>query len=190
MRRWSEIRLRGKFILCAGGFYMPFANITQPEIINIDETLRLRAYDGNYSVAFSWYQDDVVRKFSEGITDPAKRLDLDWVALKLNSLAKSGELYFIEVFEGETYLPIGDVTLQENNPPIEIGVAKYRGVGIGTKVMQTLVKRAKEIGIKKIYNTGCYEDNFASQKMLEKAGFILVEHDKTKRRKVFEIDLT
>ena len=169
---------------------MPFANIIQPQIINIDKTLRLRAYDGNYAVAFSWYQDDVVRKFSEGITDPSERLDLDWVALKLNSLNKSGELYFIEVLENDVYIAIGDVSLQENNLPMEIGVEKYRGIGIGTKVMQTLVKRAKEIGTKKIYNVGCYEDNFASQKMLEKSGFILVNHDKEKRRKVFEIDLT
>ena len=168
---------------------MPFLNITQPKIINIDETLRLRAYDGDHTIAYTWYQDDVVRKFSEGITDPNIRLDEDWVALKLNSLSKSGELYFIEVLEENAYIPIGDVTLQENNPPIEIGVAKYRGIGIGTKVMQCLVKRAKEIGIKKIYNTGCYEDNFASQKMLENAGFVLVEHDKEKRRKVYEIEL-
>jgi RimJ/RimL family protein N-acetyltransferase len=169
---------------------MPFKNINQPEIIDIDDSLRLRAYDGNYLIAFAWYQDDVVRKFSEGITDPAERLDENWVALKLNSLNKDGELYFIEVLEGSVYIPIGDVTLQENNPPIEIGIARYRGIGIGTKVMKTLIKRAREIGIKKIYNTGCYEDNFAAQKMFEKTGFTLVAHDKEKRRKVFEIDLT
>ena len=169
---------------------MPFANIAQPETINIDETLRLRAYDGDFAVAFPWYQDEAVRKFSEGITDPDKRLDLEYVALKINSLNESGELYFIEVLEGDSYMPIGDITLQENNPPIEIGVAKYRGIGIGTKAMQALVKRAKEIGIKKIYNAGCYEDNFASRKMFEKSGFTLVSHDKEKRRIVFEIDLT
>jgi len=169
---------------------MPFNDITQPEIILIDDTLRLRAYDGNSSVAYEWYQDDVVRKFSEGITDPNIRLESEWVAKKLNALNKSGELYFIEVYENGEFIPIGDVTLQENNPPIEIGVARYRGVGIGTKVMTALVKRAREIGMKKIYNTGCYEDNTASQKMLENAGFVLVNHDKEKRRKVFEIDLT
>lgn len=169
---------------------MPFRNINQPEFINIDDSLRLRAYDGNYSVAYGWYQDDIVRKFSEGITDPNKRLNMRWVAKKLNALNGSGELYFIEIFENGKFIPIGDVTLQENNPPIEIGLAKYRGVGIGTKVMKILVKRAKEIGIHKIYNTGCYEDNIASQKMLENAGFTLVHHDKEKRRKVYEVVLT
>ena len=169
---------------------MPFNDITQPEIIMIDDTLRLRAYDGNSSIAYEWYQDDVVRKFSEGITDPNIRLESEWVAKKLNALNKSGELYFIEINENGEFIPIGDVTLQANNPPIEIGVARYRGVGIGTKVMTALVKRAREIGMKKIYNTGCCEDNTASQKMLENAGFVLVNHDKEKRRKVFEIDLT
>ena len=161
----------------------------QPEIIEIDETLRLRAYDGNYEIAYEWYQDDIVRKFSEGITDPTVRLEMEWVSKKLNSLSRDGELYFIEVYENDKYVPIGDVTLLENNPPIEIGVKKYRGIGIGTKVMIALVKRAKEIGITKIYNVGCYEDNFASQKMLEKAGFVFNSHDKEKRRKVYEIDL-
>ena len=169
---------------------MPFRNIAQPEIINIDSSLRLRAYDGNFSIAYEWYQDDTVRKFSEGITDPDKRLDMNWVAKKLNALNNNGELYFIEVIENENFIPIGDVTLQENNPPIEIGVAKYRGIGIGTKVMKALITRAKEVGIKKIYNAGCYEDNTASQKMFENAGFVLVFHDKEKRRKVFKIDLT
>ena len=168
---------------------MPFDNICQPNIITIDETLRLRAYDGNSSIAYEWYQDDIIRKFSEGITDPNIRLESEWVAKKLNALNKSGELYFIEVCEKGEFIPVGDVTMQENNPPIEIGIAKYRGIGIGTKVMTAIVKRAKEIGMKKIYNTGCYEDNIASQKMLENAGFVLVNHDKEKRRKVYEIDL-
>lgn len=169
---------------------MPFQGIDQPAIIEIDDGLRLRAYDGNHHVAFPWYQDDVVRRFSEGITDPAKRLDENWVAKKLNALSSSGELYFIEVREEGGFVPIGDVTLQENNPPIEIGVARYRGVGIGTKVMKAIVERARQIGIEKIYNTGCYEDNHASQRMLEKAGFVLVQHNREKRRKVFEIRLT
>ena len=169
---------------------MPLANIKQPDFIGIGDDLRLKAYDGNFSIAFAWYQDDVVRKFSEGITDPTIRLGLSWVEKKFSALHNSGELYFIEVCENGKFIAIGDVTLQENNPPIEIGIAQYRGRGIGTRVMKALANRAKEIGFKKIYNTGCYENNFASQKMLENAGFILVNHDKEKQRKVFELDLT
>ena len=43
---------------------MPFQGIEQPNIIQIDNQLRLRKYDGNYQQAYAWYQDDVVRKFS------------------------------------------------------------------------------------------------------------------------------
>jgi len=169
---------------------MPFDYVAQPEIIDIDSSLRLRSYDGNYTAAYEWYQDDTVRKFSEGIVDPDKRLDMNYVAKKLNALNSGGELYFIEIKENGEFIPIGDVTLQENNPPVEIGAAKYRGIGIGTKVMKTIIKRAKEIGICRIYNVGCYEDNIASQTMFENAGFTFVNHDKEKRRKVYEIDLT
>ena len=37
---------------------MPIPNIHQPQILNIDETLRLRKFDGHYEFAFSWYQDE------------------------------------------------------------------------------------------------------------------------------------
>ena len=153
---------------------MPFQNIQQKEYIVIDETLRLRRYDGNYEVAIPWYQDELVRRFSEGLVDENIRLDANYVSRKLNGLNLAGEEYFIEVFEDGEFVPIGDVTLKENDPPIEIGVPEYRDKGIGKKVMLALVNRAREIGIKKIFNTGCYEDNFASQKMLEAAGFVLL----------------
>ena len=168
---------------------MPLPKIRQPEIIEINSSLRLRAYDGNYMVALPWYQDELVRRFSEGVTDENKILYENYVKRKLDGPITNGEEYFIEVFENGKFVPIGDVTLKEDDPPIEIGVPRYRGIGIGTKVMKAFVLRAKEIGIKKIYNTGCYEDNIASQKMLEAVGFILVEHDLEERRKVYEICL-
>jgi GNAT superfamily N-acetyltransferase len=130
---------------------MPFQNIQQPDFIEINETLRLRKYDGNYVIAIPWYQDELVRSFSEGIVDKSKRLDANYVSRKLSGLNLVGEEYFIEVLENGEFVPIGDVTLKEDDPPIEIGVPKYRGKGIGTKVMQALVCRAREIGIKKIY---------------------------------------
>ena len=122
--------------------------------------------------------------------DESKKLDENYVKRKFDWLNTVGEEYFIEVLENGQFVPIGDVTLKEDNPPIEIGVPKYRGVGIGKKVMQVLVNRAKNIGIRKIYNTGCYEDNYAAQKMLEAVGFVLVEHNQQEKRKVFEIYLS
>jgi RimJ/RimL family protein N-acetyltransferase len=168
---------------------MPLRNIKQPEIIEIDSSLRLRAYDGNYKIAVPWYQDDTVRFFSEGVTDETEILDENYVKRKLYRLNTIGEAYFIEVLKNGQFVPIGDVTLKEVNPPIEIGIPEYRGIGIGKKVMQALVNRAKNIGMKKIYDTGCHEENYACQKMLEAVGFVLVEHNHDENRKIYEIEL-
>jgi hypothetical protein len=51
---------------------MVYKDFKQPNIIDIDDNIRLRAYDGNYKQAVSWYQDPVVYYNSEGITDISK----------------------------------------------------------------------------------------------------------------------
>jgi len=114
---------------------MALAGIAQPRIISIDATLRLRAYDGDYRKAVAWYRDPVVYRNSEGITDVSRIPDEDYVRRMYEFLSESGELYFIEVLEAGEFIPIGDVTLKEENPAIAIGVPEYRGVGIGRKVM-------------------------------------------------------
>lgn len=39
---------------------MPITGIEQPEILQIDENLRLRKFDGKYDFALEWYQDEEV----------------------------------------------------------------------------------------------------------------------------------
>ena len=168
---------------------MPLEGIEQPAYLYVDEGLRLRAYDGDYALALPWYEDERVRRDSEGVTDGDRRLGSDYVRRKYETLSASGELYLIEVLEDGRFVPVGDVTLKEENPPIVIGVARYRGRGIGSQVMRRLVARARSIGFQRIANVGAREWNIASQKMLENAGFTLVEHDRAKGRKVYEIDL-
>ncbi len=63
------------------------------------------------------------------------------------------------------------MTLKEENPPIAIGVAKYRGVGIGRRVMLAIIARARELGIKRFHNTRIYDYNIASRKLVESLGF-------------------
>ena len=156
---------------------MPINGIAQPEIINIDETLHLRAYDGNYLTGLPWYENEVVYYNSEGITDKSKIPDAKWVERMYTAFNNSGksEMYFIEVKENGIFIPIGDVALQEQNPPIVIGVDQYRGIGIGKKVMSAIIQRAKKIGIKRFYNTSIYEYNIASQKLYESLGFVCVD---------------
>lgn len=151
---------------------MPLPGINQPEIIIIGENLRLRKYDGKYIIALPWYQDPVVYHNSEGITDESEVPDEDYVRRMYDWLNKNGELYFIEIKENDFYIPIGDVTLKPENPPIAIGVTKYRGVGIGRRVMSALIDRAREINIPKFSKVQVFDYNITSQKMFEALGFI------------------
>lgn len=166
---------------------MAYKDFVQPQIINIDNELRLRAYDGNYMQAVPWYQDEVVYYNSEGITDISKIPDENYVKRMYEYLNNNGELYFIEVLENGQFIPIGDVTLKEQNLPIAIGVAKYRGRGIGTRVMKAIINRAKEVGIKKFYGTIVYDYNIASIRMHESLGYKCVEIKG--KEKIYELEL-
>lgn len=166
---------------------MAYKDFIQPQIINIDNEVRLRAYDGSYKQAIPWYQDEFVYYNSEGITDTSKIPDESYVKRMYEYLYNNGELYFIEVFENGEYIPIGDVTIKEQNPPIAIGAAKYRGMGIGTKVMKTIIKRGKEIGITKFHGTTIYDYNIASQRMHESLGYKCVEVRGKER--IYELEL-
>jgi len=152
---------------------MPFNGVIQPHIINIDDNLRLRAYDGDYLAALPWYQNPVVYYNSEGITDITKIPDAGYVKRMYDFFQNNGEseLYFIEVKKNDTFVPIGDVVVQEVNPPIVIGVGEYRGCGIGKKVLGAMINRAREIGIKRFHNTMIYDYNVASQRLYESMGF-------------------
>lgn len=166
---------------------MPYKDLVQPEIIMIQDDLRLRKYDGNYKIAVPWYQDKVVYYNSEGITDESKIPDADYVKGMYDYLVKNGECYFIEVLEDQKFVPIGDVTLKEQNPPIVIGAAKYRGIGIGKKVMTAIINRARELGIKKFYGSTVYDYNIVSQKMHESLGYKCV--GKEGNEKIYELEL-
>lgn len=159
----------------------------QPGIITIDDYLRLRAYDGNFKVALPWYQDPLVYYNSEGIDDPCNVPDENYVRRMYEYLDKHGELYLIEVLENGRFVPIGDVTLKEENLPIVIGVERYRGIGIGKRVMKAILRRAQELGIKKIYGSAVYEHNIISHKLHESLGYNCVK--KSDGARLYELDL-
>ena len=150
---------------------MAWNNVKQPEVIVITETLRLRKYDGNYEQFLPGYQDPVVYQNSEGIFDDSKKPDLEYVQRMCSYLSGVGEMYYIEVEENGVFVPVGDVTLKPENPPIALWRDCYRGKGIGYAVMQTVITRLKELGCGKITGTTVYKWNIASQKLHEKLGF-------------------
>ena len=156
---------------------MALKEFAQPEIIDISDSLRLRKYDGYYEVFLPGYQNPVVYQNSEGIFDESRIPNLDYVKGMCAYLAKVGELYYIEAKENGTYVPIGDVTVKDENPPIAIWVDTYRGKGIGKLVMQTVIARLKELRFAKITGSTVYQWNTASQKLHESLGFHRVSED-------------
>lgn len=156
---------------------MPFNNILQPEIININEKKHLRKYDGNYEQALIGYQNPYVYQNSEGIFNDDEKPDLNYVKGMFEWLNNNGELYFIEFWERDAFYTIGDVTIKDVNPPIAIWYEKYRGIGIGTLVMKVVIERLKTLGFTKITGSTVYKWNKVSQKMHEKLGFECVKED-------------
>lgn len=150
---------------------MPIPGVSQPEIIQLTGTYRLRRYDGRYELALPGYRDPVVYENSEGIFDENRIPDLDYVRGMCEYLDKAGELYFIEALEGGGYVPIGDVTVKDENPPVAIWRGEYRGKGLGTIVMRAVIDRLRELGYGKIRNSTVYKWNEGSLKMHLKLGF-------------------
>jgi len=147
---------------------MPIEGIRQPAIIQIDEALRLRKYDGNHAFAFSWYQDPEVVYLVDGVREPYDRAKLDRMYHYLDT---HGELYFIERLCHGEYMPIGDVTFSKEDLPIVIGENQCRGQGIGKKVIHALIDRARTLGYDKLTVQDIYDYNTASRKMFESLGF-------------------
>lgn len=166
---------------------MPIPGIEQPETIQLSDTYRLRRYDGRYELALLGYRDPVVYENSDGIFDEEKIPDLNYVRGMCEYLDKAGELYFIEALEEGGYVPIGDVTVKEENPPIAIWRGEYRGRGLGTLVMTAVIDRLRELGYKRVRGSTVYKWNESSLKMHRKLGFRVVRE--TEREYYLDLEL-
>ena len=153
---------------------VPLANTVQPEVIPIEQGLRLKKFDGSFEKMLAGYRDPVVYRNSEGIFEEDKIPGYDYIRGMCKYLESAGEFYFIQVFENDGYISIGDVTVKSENPPIAIWQAKYRGIGIGSKVMKALIGRLSGLGCEKITGTSIFKWNVASQRMHESLGFCRV----------------
>lgn len=166
---------------------MPLDGIKQPEIITLSDVFRLRKYDGRFEVFLPGYRDPVVYQNSEGIFDEEKKPNLAYVRGMCNFLDSVGELYYIEAREEGGFVPIGDVTIKRENPPIAIWRGEYRGRGLGTLVMRAVIERMRALGYDRIVGSTVYKWNTASQKLHEKLGFRRV--GETERDYIYELEL-
>ena len=164
---------------------MPITNVKQPEILQIQDGLRLRKFDDQFQFAFDWYQDPETVWLVDGVKRP---YSLETLGNMYHYLDKHGELYFIEVLEGDDWKPIGDVTFWQEDMPIVIGEPAYRGRGIGRKVVAALVERGKQLGYPRLYVHEIYGYNIGSRKCFESQGFREYEKTENGSRFVIEFD--
>ncbi|HFI0296900.1 TPA: GNAT family N-acetyltransferase [Streptococcus suis] len=154
---------------------MAITGIEQADILEIDKQVRLRRYDGQHDFAFEWHQDLELVWLVDGNKEP---YTLDRLNRMYGYLATNGECYFIEILENGQFIPIGDVTLFADDFAIAIGDRQYWNKGIGTKVLQRMVERARELGFVEILVEEIYDWNLGSRKLFEKCGFEIVEKTK------------
>lgn len=147
---------------------MPIAGVEQPELIQVDETVRLRRFDGEFMFALDWYQDRETLLLVDGDETPYTPERLERMYRYLD---EHGELYFIEVLEGERYRPIGDVTFWQDDMPIVIGEPEYRGKKIGRKIVAALIERGRTLGYGELRVREIYDYNTGSRRCFENCGF-------------------
>ncbi len=163
---------------------MPIQGIEQPEMIQVDETIRLRKYDGVHDFALEWYQDPEMIWMIDGVRTP---YDADKLGRMYRYLNEQGELYWIEALENGSYHPIGDVTFWQEDMPIVIGEPAYRGKGIGRKVVSALIQRGRDLGYDRLYVDQIYHYNAASRRGFQSVGF--VPYQDTEKGTSFVLDL-
>ena len=163
---------------------MAIQGIDQPAVFQIDESLRLRKYDGVYDFALAWYQDDEMVYLVDGKRDPYTMPRLKGMYEYLND---AGELYFIEALVNDTYKPIGDVTFWQEDMPIVIGDPNCRGKGIGRRVILALIQRGKILGYDHLEVGDIYDWNEGSRRCFESFGF--TPYEKTEKGHSYRMSL-
>ena len=163
---------------------MAIQGIEQPEIIQIEDNLRLRKYDGVHDFALAWYQDEETVWIVDGNRNP---YTMERLGGMYRYLDNTGELYFIEICKNNTYKPIGDVTFWQEDMPIVIGEPAYRGKGIGRKVISALIERGRYLGYDHLAVGEIYDWNEGSRRCFESVGF--VPYEKTERGSAYRLSL-
>lgn len=155
---------------------MAIEGVNQPQMLEVDDQLRLRRYDGQHDFAFDWHQDLELVWLIDGDKEV---YSADLLHRMYEYLSTNGECYFIEIVENGQFLPIGDVTLFTDDFAIAIGDKRYWKKGIGTKVLHRMIERAKELDFMEILVEEIYDWNTGSRKLFEKCGFEAVEKTKS-----------
>lgn len=148
---------------------MSIEGIIQPDILEINEKIRLKSYRGEYKFALHWYQDKRNIQLIDG--PDASIYDEERIEKMYSYLNSIGELYIIELKEADEFKPIGDVTFCKDTLPIVIGDISYRQKGIGKLVISRLINRARELDFDELNIKEIYNYNLGSKKLFTSLGF-------------------
>jgi RimJ/RimL family protein N-acetyltransferase len=143
-------------------------------ILQRDPGLRLRSVrlPEDVSIALPWYADPEVMDLSESTREP---YDEAVVKGMYSYLLGRGEAYIIEVRdEARGWMPVGDVALTPQSVPIVIGVPEHRNRGLGRRVLELVIARARELGWRVLRTKGIWTRNTRSRRLFEAVGFKLV----------------
>lgn len=158
---------------------MPITGITQPDLIPIEEDLRLRKFDNSFAFALEWYLDPETVMLVDGVNEP---YDMDKLTRMYTYLDAHGELYWIEVRRAGRFTPVGDVTFSRDDLPIVIGERSLRGQGIGRKVVAALICRGRALGYPTLRVNEIYHNNIGSRRLFEGLGFRSFENTEKGQR--------
>ena len=141
------------------------------KIIQIDDSLRLVPYflADHRDVALTWYQDVDLVELVDGVRIP---YNVEKLNAMYSYLEEHGDLFWIEFREKGEGLPIGDVSLSQENLPIVIGNPTYQHQGLGRKVLKALIDLARQRGWKELKVQEIYDFNHASRRCFESLGFV------------------
>lgn len=163
---------------------MPIDGIPQPGILPIGPYLRLRAYDGAFHFALPWYQDPGLQRLVDGVEKPYPP---ERVKAMYDYLNAHGELYFIEVSDGDAFVPVGDVTFSREDLPMVLGPASLRGKHIGRRVLSALIGRARVLGFDSLHVRDIFDFNTVSRTCYQSVGFRPVEKTRLGHRYRLEL---
>jgi GNAT superfamily N-acetyltransferase len=142
-----------------------------PEILVVDDELRLRPFAGEADVdaAWPWYRDPATVALVDGPGEPVYARDR--VGARYAALGARGEVFMVELRSATGWEPVGDVTLAPDTLPMVIA-PEHRGRGIGRRVLLRLVDRARVLGWSELRVREVPAGNAASHRLFSGLGFL------------------
>ncbi len=147
---------------------------TQPQIIEVNERIRLKKYYDNFTKTLTWYQD---RKLCKQVDNIDFVYDLDRLKKMYRYLNKNGECYYIQYKVKNRFLLVGDAAILYDKDVAIVIDPKYQNLHIGRLVLQKLIERAKALDFDCLCAT-IYSFNKQSITAFKAAGFRKIAAEK------------